>query len=309
MKVRALRFIAAVVVVLILAGCSQPDGIRVRGDGLLVAGRDEVFVLDMGKSGSAQPERVWSWSASDTSWLPENYLDKFRNISDCKSVNGGTQILITSSDGGIAVVDVMTKKAVFYAFIESARSADLMPYDKIVVVNSDDDNTMSNSINIFDYYSAERSLNTYPIPFGRGVVWDEDRQILWVLSDSEMRAYTTDKWDTFKPGLILKESILLPEKGGRDLFRVPVSGFLSISTKSHCWLFNCDKKEFVRHPDLYDKGGVTSVCVHPSSGRMAYVSADEGVSGSYSLRFLLPEQVVSTGDELCCRARWYVKEQ
>src|SRR5829696_2620291 len=72
---------------------------------LIVCGWDEVFILALGDGATPTHRKVWSWRAADSSEIPKDMHALFRTTDDCKPVDGGRRILISSSGGGVALVD------------------------------------------------------------------------------------------------------------------------------------------------------------------------------------------------------------
>ena len=103
---------------------------------LIVCGWDEVFILDMSDSQNSRPRKVWSWQAKDRMEFTTEMRAKFNSTDECKPVNDGTQILVTSSGGGVALIERATGVVVFHADVPNAHSADILPNNKIAVAAS-----------------------------------------------------------------------------------------------------------------------------------------------------------------------------
>src|ERR1043165_7700664 len=68
---------------------------------LITCGRDKVLILDLNaRDAAGTPKTIWSWRAADRAELPPDVRLLFRSTDDCKPVDGGRRILITSSGGG-----------------------------------------------------------------------------------------------------------------------------------------------------------------------------------------------------------------
>ena len=209
---------------------------------LIVCGWDEVFILDTSHRKNGLPQKIWSWKAKDRIELPEYMRSRFGTTDECKPVNGGNNILITSSGGGVALIERESGEVVFYAGTPNAHSADLLPGGRVVVAASHASG--GDRLIIYDLYKSDRELHSDELPWGHGVVWDETRQILWALSDEDIRSYRLENWDTPHPSLLKTFSIKLPDTSGHDMIPVGDSAFLAVSTWKHCWLFDRDRREF-----------------------------------------------------------------
>ena len=97
---------------------AQPHGARRE---LIVCGWDEVFILDLeaktdpvdagtGRSTS----RVWTWRAQDRSDLPDEFKPLFKTTDECRPYDDGGRILITSSGGGVALVNRADGRVLFH---------------------------------------------------------------------------------------------------------------------------------------------------------------------------------------------------
>src|SRR5687768_2666290 len=75
---------------------------------LAVCGWDEVFILALGDGPAPANRKVWSWRAKEDSGIPAEMHALFRTTDDCKAIDGGRRILISSSGGAVALVDRAT---------------------------------------------------------------------------------------------------------------------------------------------------------------------------------------------------------
>ncbi|HOK45482.1 MAG TPA: DUF6528 family protein [Bryobacteraceae bacterium] len=267
---------------------------------LIVCGWDEVFILDM----AAQPPvKVWSWKAADRPELPESMRDKFKTTDECKPVDGG-RILITASSDGVALVERASGKVLFYGIASGAHSAEMLPGGRIAVASSTGRGPLNNSLVLFDSRKSGEPLFHTELRSGHGVVWDEKRQVLWVLGGSQLRTYTLAKWDTEKPELVMTAEYTLPDRGGHDLSPVPGTDLLSVTTERHSWLFDRTKRVFLPHPRLADDVNVKCITIHPVTKQTVWTKADEGFWWTATLRFLDPDGTLELKGERLYKARW-----
>lgn len=270
---------------------------------LIVCGWNEVFILDMSDSQNGQPRKVWSWQAKDRLELPTEMRAKFNSTDECKPLNGGTQILITSSGGGVALVERATGVVVFYAYVPNAHSADMLPNNKIAVAASRHEE--GNRLLIYDLEKSAEVLISEPLESGHGIVWDQQRQLLWALGYNQLKAYQLVDWDTSEPSLLLSNTYNLPENGGHDLYPVPESAEMTITTSNHCWVFNRDSGSFNLHPLLSDMQAVKAISINPINQQLVYIKADTSW-WSENLRFLNPNNSIYYKNEHFYKARWNV---
>src|SRR5687768_6819804 len=74
---------------------------------MLVCGDSKIHLVDAASSSGTAPRVLWTWDAHQVQDLPEEFRTrKFNSVDDVKAVRGGTQLLISSSSGAVAVWDV-----------------------------------------------------------------------------------------------------------------------------------------------------------------------------------------------------------
>ena len=281
------RLFPVVLICLAAAGCARMDEI-------VCSGPDGLFIIDV------RGERVWSWDASTRPEIPEAIRSKFRSTDECKPVDGGVKILVTSSGGGVALVERATGKALFWAVVQNAHSAEILPGNRVVVAGSTGD--QGNRLVLFDLAVSEKPLFTDELYSGHGVVWDAKRERLWALGERELRAYRLEE-----DRLIRESTHELPDRGGHDLRPVPGTNLLVVTTNESVHLFDREAKTFTPHPDLGSAAKVKSVDVHPRTGRIAYVQAEERF-WARRIRFLDPGGELAQPATRLYKVRWNVTE-
>src|SRR4051812_34252971 len=91
---------------------------------LITCGREKVLILDLNaRDAQGTPKVIWTWQAKGRTDLPAEYHPFFRSTDECKPVDGGRRILITSSTGGVALVERATGAVVFHGRVANAHSA------------------------------------------------------------------------------------------------------------------------------------------------------------------------------------------
>ena len=287
-------------VLLSAAGPAQPQGAAV-GE-LVVCGWDEVFILNL-DAGTDEPRRTWTWKAAGRADLPDDVEPLFRTTDDCKPFEGGSKILITSSGSGVAFVDRAQDRVLFYGRAANAHSADLLPRGRVAVAASHDAAGKGDRLILFDLGRSNHELWSEELPWGHGVVWDEQRKVLWALADEDIRAYELRDWESDAPRLRRVALIPLPEGGGHELSPVGGTPLMAVSTGKRCWLFDRDSRTFRPHPELADKAKVKSISHHPTGGPLAYVQA-ESSWWAERIHFLNPRSVLHVPGEHFYKIRW-----
>lgn len=269
---------------------------------LILCGWDEVFILALSDASTPVYRKVWSWRATDSPEIPAALQTTFGTTDDCKPVDGGRRILISSSGGGIALVDRETRRASFHAFVTNAHSIAWLPGGRIAVAASVAQNSTGDRVVIFDAASG-RELASDGLPSGHGVVWDEARDVLWALGGNVLRAYAIGS-SVGSTRLERTFELALPDRGGHDLSPVPGSPRLFLSTLRRCWYFDRDRKEITPHDTLGNRVNLKSYDVHPRTGRVVYVQAESPNWWAEHIHFQRPDGTLRLPDQRLYKARW-----
>lgn len=273
-----------------------------RGEELVFCGWDEVFIADVGESNSETVTKLWSWRAGDRTDLPEEFRTLFRTTDECKPVNGGRRLLISSSSGGLAVVERSTGSVQWYGYVGNAHSIELLPEDRVVVAGST--NPEGNKLAVFDLKKSNRIVFEESLHSGHGVVWDEQRQLLWALGHSELRAYSLKDWQTTEPKLALERKHNLPSASGHDLSMIPEGNELLLTTNRDVYLFNIENGTFSPYVPLEGLSRVKAVSIHPVSKRVAFIQAEGENWWTTRVRFLSPAGHLLLEKEHLYKVRW-----
>lgn len=277
---------------------------------LVVCGWDILYIVDVDRPApDGTPTTLWSWKAAGRKDLPAEYQPLFATMDECKPVGDGSRILVTSSGGtshtgGVALIDWKQDRVVFHGRATNAHSADLLPGDRIAVAASESKSGTGDALILFDATQSGKELWRGELAFGHGVVWDEQRQILWALGQQEVRAYRLADWNTTTPKLTLEAVIRLPEDGGHELSPVPGSSDLVISTNTKCWLFERDTRTVRPHPAFGSQPRMKCVSQDPRTGRIAYVMAPTEHWWSLKLYFQNPQSECPAPGGKAYKVRW-----
>jgi hypothetical protein len=306
---RRIVWIAALAACLFVAAtAAQPHA---GGRELIVCGWDEVFILDLdakpdaaGGTSRTNERRVWTWRAQDRSDLPDEFKPLFKTTDECKPYDDGARILITSSGGGVALVNRADGRVLFHARVTNAHSAELLPNNRVAVAASHDAAGKGDRLVVFDLAKSNAEILSEDLPWGHGVVWDAQRNRLWALADKDLRVFELRDWSTASPGLRRMQLIPLPEGMGHNLSAVPGSSALAISTTNHSWLLDRETLMFRPHPELGDARHVKSISYDQATGQIAYVQAEGENWWAERIHFLHPAGMIHIRGEHFYKARW-----
>jgi len=269
------------------------------GEPLILCGGAECFVID---SAAEKPVKTWSWRAKDHPELPAELIKTFGTTTDCKLIDNGKSLLISSSGGGCALIEYPAGKVLWSARVGNAHSLAALPGGRIIVAGS----LGANKLVLFDRTKGAQILWETACHSAHGVVWDEKRQRVYALGFQELRLYQLQNWSGEKPALSLESTLPLPDPGGHDMSIVPNGNDLAISTESHVWLFDRESRQFRPHPIWKDHADVKSIDIHPTTLRPVMVQAGNGHWGSDTLHFLQPTAERKLPGETLYKARWWI---
>lgn len=307
------RFIAAMTGAAVAGGCARWPRVRSwRRNELICCGGDEVFVLrlldqgPMRENQSVRAQKVWSWRAVDCPNLPDELRGLFRSTDDCKPIDGGRRIMISSSSRGCAVVERETCRATFWASVVNAHSIERLPRNRLAIAASTSDDSSGNRIILFDMGTPGIELFSDGLRSAHGLVWDEKRDTLWALGYDELRAYGLRDWNSNSPKLERISTYDVPGESGHDLSPFFHSASLFVSTQNRCLVFDRNRATFSTYEALAGEQRIKSHSVHPRTGRVAYVQAEGANWWSERIRFLNPRAELHLPGERLYKVRWNV---
>jgi len=265
MKRQVILFMTISMLVTIMSGCGRGS------EKIIVCGDDQVIMIDYETSDTNHLNILWKWDASEAMDLPKIFREYMRSTDDCKPVDDHKKILISSSGGGVVLVDIKTKQTLFYAHAPNAHSAEWLPKNRIVVALS----TASggNSIELYDVDQPGVVLFKDSLYSGHGVVWIPDTEQLYALGYSELREYSLKNWHTEEPALHLENTWKIPGTSGHDLISVSASRLI-LTNHEGVWNFNIPTEEFTPFTPLESVPNVKSVNFEKITGSLIYTKAE-----------------------------------
>lgn len=242
------------------------------GDKVIACGDHDIYIVNTRTSTPDSLDIEWHWNVSEAKGqIPDEYQNRNRSIDDCKAVDGGKRLLVTSSSHSTLLLDIATRQCLFYAYTPMAHSADMLPRNRIVVANST--HPKGNSLELYEVGKSEQCLWRDSLYSGHGAVWVEKHQSLYALGYQELRRYTLVDWDTDTPSLHLEETFALPDKSGHELSMVNPDCLLC-SAHNHVYLFDLKTHTFKPFEPLFDKGDIKSANYNDRTGRIIYTQAE-----------------------------------
>ena len=266
---RHLSFAFTAVLIFVFIACSKETA---RGDYVVACGDTDLYIVDVSKSADDSLAILWHWNVFESyGQITDDMRHKIRVLDDCKPVDGGAHLLLTSSAGGTLLLDIATKDCLFYAGTPMAHSADKLPGDRIAVANSI--HPEGNSLEIYDVSCPDVCVWKDTLYSGHGVVWSEKHSSLFALGFDELRRYTLKDWDTQSPSLVLEERFPLPGNGGHDLSKAGEDA-LTVTNSLGTYVFDIPGKTFTPFAPLEGVRHVKSLNYDPVTGKVVYTVAE-----------------------------------
>ena len=271
---RRTTLLLAVFPLLFAAGCDSSNKTEPAswGDYVVACGDNDLYIVDVNKSTEDSLAVIWHWNTFEAyGQIPDVYRDAMHVLDDCKPVDGGEHLLLTSSAGGTLLLDIATKKCLFHALTPMSHSADKLPGDRIAVANST--HPQGNSLEIYNVSNPDVCVWKDSLYSGHGVVWSEKYQRLFVLGFDELRKYSLKDWDSETPSLVMEEKYSLPGVGGHELSPAGEDGLI-VTNSGGAYVFDIIGKTFSPFAPLEGKKHVKSLNYDTSSGRTIYTVAE-----------------------------------
>ena len=202
--------------------------------------KDRVAILDV-NSGNL----IWEWTPQKSN-VPYEHWSWFRLIDEAKPVYNGKYLLITATNGGIAMVRVKDKRTVWYAHSDGKpHSAELLPDGNVVSANA-----TGLTLTFFSVDSLKKGTqakkNTYYLGEGHNVVWDKKRNVLWTTSHDKLKSFTYNN-NCEDPNILAEvDNFNLPSSLPHDLFPVYGEDAFWLSTSNFPYRFDFSTKTFTR---------------------------------------------------------------
>jgi WD40 repeat protein len=255
-------------------------------DCVIVCGDSKVLLAKYPEHNDSVPEIIWSWDAHTANDLPIEYRTrKFNSIDDCKTVPDRKQIMISSSSGAIAVVNVKDKKVTFFADVPNAHSIEFLPDNKIIAAASTAAD--GNRLMLFDITQPAQLSDSDSLYSAHGVVWDKKRDLLFALGYDILREYKIQ--DKYK--LVRNREWKIPGVGGHDLQMAPDGNNLFVTEQTGSWIFDLRTSGFSKIEQFPDAENIKSINQN-KEGQYLYTVPEESW-WTYHVRFFNPYGVLS----------------
>jgi WD40 repeat protein len=237
---------------------------------LAFCGDQYIYMIDANKASESRYQNavVESWNAAtfaDTIGLPEN-LCKY--ITECKPVNDGKDLLITSYNGWAIMLNVETGNVPFHTVMSfGAHSADLLPDNRVAVACANP----GNSIQIYDLNNNDHIVSNVKLSGAQGVCWNDDLQRLFAINQNSLNSYRLVDWNTNHPSLELVSSIATPNENMKDLSIVS-SNKLCVAG-SGLFIYDISENTFTEMTQFSSSKVINSANFNETTGEAWYTDA------------------------------------
>jgi len=258
-----------VFILFVFVACNNENNSSISKDLIVVGGDSKVLIVEYPENeNDTVPQIIWSWDAHLANDLPFIYRTRrFNSVDDCKITPDKKQVMVSSSSGAIALINIEDKQVTFLADVPNAHSIELLPDNKIVAAASTARN--GNKILLFDIDDSANVIDTDSLYSAHGVVWDDARNSLFALGYDVLREYKIEDDQLNK----INEWVI-PGISGHDLMMAPDKSGLYMTEHTGAWFFNFGNMQFSKLDAFPDAENIKSVNRN-SKGQFVYTVPEE----------------------------------
>lgn len=277
---------------------SSDDATDSEAPSILFCGTNMVYQVDVAKAlgGEYTKGIMWSWDAKTAATTLSLAASRCDHIDDCKPVDNGRKLLITSSYNWCVLLDRESKNILFNTTsVGNAHSAELLPNNRVVVACSDGSTADHDQLQLYDVARSRQVIGRYTLPSAHGVVWCPTTQRLYAIGGQTLNVYSLQDWESANPTLKLEKSITTPKASTHDLTAADATTLVVAGNRAY--LFDVNKETFTEMPRFSGSVALKSVNYNPTNGHVWYTDATqpEGTQ-SWSTQTLRYGTDISTGN-------------
>lgn len=239
---------------------------------LIFCGDNMVYMIDAGLANETtyKDAVTWSWDATTAAGVLG--LDKSRcnHLDECKPVDNGKKLLITSSYNWCVLLDIATEEVLFHTTATTnAHSAELLPGNRVVVACAG--GSGGGSVQLYSISQPNQILCQSELGSAHGVVWNETTQRLYAIGGQTLQIYKLKDWDTAAPLLELEKSVQTPQGGLHDMSYVN-SNTLCIGG-NRAYLYDIGANQFTEMTLFAASRAIKSINYNDETGELWYTDA------------------------------------
>lgn len=241
---------------------------------LVFCGSNMVYMIDAGLADETgyKDAVTWSWDATTAASTLGLAPARCNHIDDCKPVDNGRKLLITSSYEWCVLLDIETKEVLFHTTAApNAHSAELLPNNRVAVACSEGSGTKNNSVQLYDISAPNRILDQSALGSAHGVVWNEATQRLYAIGGQSLQIYKLKDWETAAPSLELEKTVQTPQGGLHDMSLVN-SNTLCIGGR-RAYLYDIGANRFTEMKLFASSTAIKSINYNDETGELWYTDS------------------------------------
>lgn len=238
---------------------------------LVFCGDNHVFVINADLAKETYKEGIlWSLDVKTLASGLGLAASRCDHLDDCKFVDNGTKLLLTSSYGWCALLDYPTGNMLFHTTqVPNAHSAEYIPGGYVAVATSVGSTDLHNNVQLYSIDKSEQILAKADLYSGHGLVWDYSRSVLYGAGGDVVKVFDVTLGE--KPAITLKKTIKASKNGIHDLMRVDNST-LTVAG-DHAYLFNVDTEMFTEMALFSGSSSIKSLNYNGETGEIWYTDA------------------------------------
>ena len=252
---------------------------------LLVCGSNMVYLIDAAVASEKgyKAAILWQWNATAASGTLHLDASRLDHLDDCKPVDDGKKLLVTSSYNWAVLLDIETKEILWFSKdSRNAHSAELLPDNRIAVAcSTGDEGTTGNCIQLFSASKSGAVLCHTPFESAHGVVWHPASGRLYAGGKTSLNCYKLEEAADGSISLAQEKSVKTSSyvTGVHDLTLVD-SGTLLLAGKKAA-LYSVSTGKFTSLDAFAASTALKSVNYNPATKEAWYTDATEP-EGDYS---------------------------
>lgn len=238
---------------------------------LVFCGDNHVFVINADLAKETYKEGIlWSLDVKTLASGLGLAASKCDHLDDCKFVDNGTKLLLTSSYGWCALLDYPSGNMLFHTTqVPNAHSAEYIPGGYVAVATSTGSTDLHNNVQLYSIDKSEQILAKADLYSGHGLVWDYSRNVLYGAGGDVVKVFDITLGE--RPAITLKKTIKALKNGIHDLMRVDNST-LTVAG-DHAYLFNVDTEMFTEMALFSGSSSIKSLNYNGETGEIWYTDA------------------------------------
>ncbi len=240
---------------------------------LTVCGDNHIFVIDADLAQTSYKGGIiWEWDAKSAASVLGLAESKCDHLDDCKMVDNGSKLLLTSSYGWCVLLDYETKEVLFHTTkTPNAHSAEFIPGGYIAVATSDGSTANHNSLQLYSVSRSETLLSSAELSSGHGVVWNRRRSLLYAAGAQAIKVFELQGLESGNPQLNLKKTIKTPTGGVHDLMSIDNNRLSVAGNKAY--IFNVETEVFEEMSLFSASTAIKSLNYNGETGEIWYTDA------------------------------------